>query len=174
VYLGKGDRAVYQAACHEALKKLRSERDPEEQAILLWMCTVTPYSVAEPDRLADAAEAVLTSSQDEPSRDQLLAAGAAFYRAGEYDEARKPLKQTLRCAAEAQPTVDPMSEVFAHQFLAMTHARLGRTQEASASFAESQRRAQHITPPCWVSKLQHKLLTEEARATINGADQPDG
>jgi tetratricopeptide (TPR) repeat protein len=171
VSLGKGDRAAYQTACHEALDKIRSERDPEERGILLWMCTVTPYSVTDPARLADAAKVVLASRHEAPSRDQLLAAGAAFYRAGKYAEARQPLKQTLRCAAEAQPTVDPMSEVFAHLFLAMTQTRLGLTDDAAASLAEAHRRSQNITPPCWVSKMQHKLLTDEARAIINGSDK---
>jgi serine/threonine protein kinase len=174
VSLGKGDRSAYQAACHEALDKIRFERDPEERGILLWMCTVTPYSVTEPDRLADAAKVVLASRHEEPSRDQWLAAGAAFYRAGKYDEARKPLKQTLRCAAEAQPTVDPMSEVFAHLFLAMSQYHMGLAKEAGASFSEAHRRAKSITPPCWVSKLQHKLLTEEARILLSGSNGPQG
>ena len=59
VYLAKGDRAAYQAACREALQKIPSEHNPDERGILLWMCTVTPYSVDETSQLADVAEVVL-------------------------------------------------------------------------------------------------------------------
>ena len=59
LYLAKGDRATYQAACREAFQKIPSEHNPDERGILLWMCTVTPYSVDETSQLADVAEVVL-------------------------------------------------------------------------------------------------------------------
>jgi hypothetical protein len=163
----KGDRKAYQAACRQALEKIRSEHDPDQLSILLWMCTVTPYSVQEAAQLADVAGIVLPTHEPAPTRDQLLAAGAALFRAGKLPEAREHLRQTLQHVAEGKPTIDPMSEVFTHLFLAMTGAQLGFADEADASFAEANRRAKLITPPCWVSKLQHKRLTEETRAKIS-------
>ena len=65
-----------------------------------------------------------------------------------------------------------MSEVFAHLFLAMTNYQLGLTEQALASYAEANRLSKRIKPPCWVSKLQHKLLADEARAIINGSREP--
>jgi serine/threonine protein kinase len=169
VYLAKGDRAAYQAACREALSKIPSERFPDELSILLWMCTVTPYSVVDSSQLAGIAETVLRQTDDAAARDQWLAAGAAHFRAGKLHEAQKCLRQTLQYVAERKPTVDPMSEVFAHLFLSMTQARLGEVKKAEASFAQANQRAKSIRPPCWVSKLQHRLLTDEARSVIHSS-----
>jgi serine/threonine protein kinase len=172
VYLAKGDRAAYQAACRQALDKIPSEPNPDERGILLWMCTVTPYSVDESSRLADFAEAALLPNDDAPTRDLLLAVGASLFRAGRLPEARERLLRTLQLVADGKPTVDPMSEVFAHLFLAMTNSRLGSVEQAQASFAEAVRRSDRIKPPCWVSKLQHRLLTDETRAILNGSREP--
>jgi tetratricopeptide (TPR) repeat protein len=171
VYCAKGDRAAYEAACREALDKIDSEHDPDERSILLWMCTVTPSTVDDPRRFADYAKAVLPSNGDEPTRDCSLAAGAALYRAAKLPEARDCLRQTLQLVAAGKPTVDPMSEVFAHLFLAMTESRLGLADQAQGSFAEAKRRAKSIEPPCWVSKMQHQLLTEETKTTLAGASE---
>ena len=86
VYAAKGDRAAYQTACGQALQKIRSEHNPDELGILLWMCTVTPYSIEETSQLADVAEVVLAPNHDAPTRDQLLAVGAALFRAGQLPE----------------------------------------------------------------------------------------
>ena len=75
----------------------------------------------------------------------------------------------LQLVAAGKPTADPMSEVFAHLFLAMTNYRLGLNEQALASYAEANRLSKSIKPPCWVSKLQHELLADEARAIINGS-----
>jgi tetratricopeptide (TPR) repeat protein len=171
LYLAKGDRERYQAACREALQKIPAEHDPNQLSIFLWMCTVTPYSVAETIQLADIADMVLPPHDPAPTRDQLLAVGAALFRAGKLPEARDRLRQALLQIATGTPTIDPMSEVFAHLFLAMTNARLGLADEAHQSFEEANRRSKLITPPCWVSRLQHKLLTEETQAIISSARQ---
>jgi serine/threonine protein kinase/Tfp pilus assembly protein PilF len=171
VFAAKGDRAAYQAACLEALQKIRAEHDPDELGILLWMCTVTPYSVDNSARLADLADAVLLPNRDAPTRDQLLAVGAALYRAGKFDDARRRLQEALQQCAAKKPTVDPMSEVFAHLFLAMTNERLGLTDEAQANFSDASRLAKTIKPPCWVSKMQHKMLTEEAQTVVGAAGE---
>jgi tetratricopeptide (TPR) repeat protein len=169
VYLAKGDRAAYQDACRHALDKIPSEPDADERGILLWMCTVTPFSVGESTQLADFAEDVLRPNHDAPTRDQLLAVGASLFRAGRLPEARVRLQQTLQQVADGKPTVDPMSEVFAHLFLAMTDSKLGSAEQAQASFAEATRLSGRIQPPCWVSKLQHKLLTDETRAILSSS-----
>jgi hypothetical protein len=133
------------------------------------MCTVTPFSVGESTQLADFAEDVLRPNHDAPTRDQLLAVGASLFRAGRLPEARVRLQQTLQQVADGKPTVDPMSEVFAHLFLAMTDSKLGSAEQAQASFAEATRLSGRIQPPCWVSKLQHKLLTDETRAILSSS-----
>src|SRR5207244_2865924 len=58
-YLAKGDRAAYQAACREAIGKIPAEPRLRQCGTLLWMCTVTPDAVDEPEHLADFVDAVL-------------------------------------------------------------------------------------------------------------------
>jgi tetratricopeptide (TPR) repeat protein len=170
LYVAKGDRASYQAACRDALDKISSEPDLDERGALLWMCTVTPYAVADPSQLAEYADEVLPPGEGAPSSDSLLAVGAAFYRAGKWPEAQLRLEQALRLYRDKKPTVDPMSEIYAHQFLAMTNLRLGLADKAQAHLADADRLAKTIRPPCWVSKLEHKLLTAETRDIIDSSD----
>ena len=167
LYVAKGDRAGYQAACREALDKIPSEPKLDERGTLLWMCTVTPYALDDPSRLADVTSAVLPPNSDAPTSDQLLNVGAALYRAGKLPEAQDRLEQMLRQIAEGKPTVDPNSEIFAHLFLAMTESRLSSADEAQANLAEADRLSKIIEPLCWVDKLQLKLLADEARAILS-------
>ena len=88
-YVAKGDRAAYQAACREALEKIPTEPKLDERGTLLWMCTVTPYALDDPSRLADFVDAVLPPNDDAPTSDQLLNVGAALFRAGKLPEAQR-------------------------------------------------------------------------------------
>ena len=167
--VAKGDRAGYQAACQEALDKIRSEPRLRERATLLWMCTVTPEALAEPAKLADYVDAVVRPIDKSYTSDELLDVGAALYRAGMFADARRRLEQALGQIAGGKPTVDPMSEIFAHLFLAMAKVRLDDADEATIDFATAAKLAETIQPSCWVDELQLVVLTAEAQAMLADA-----
>jgi serine/threonine protein kinase len=172
-YVAKGDRAAYQAACQEALSKFPSQSSRRERGTLLWMCTVTPDAVDEPARLADFVDAVLPPQDNSPTGDRLLSGGAALYRAGRLPEAQRRLEQSLqqirKQVSAGDKTIDPMSEIFAHLFLAMTDARSGAIDDAKANIDQAGHLSETTTPPCWVDELQLVLLTAEAQATLDAA-----
>jgi tetratricopeptide (TPR) repeat protein len=168
VHMANGDRSAYQAACREALDRIPSEPKAGERGILLWMCTVTPYAVEDATRLADIARLLLPPVSKSPTGDELLDAGAALFRAGKLPDAQECLTHAIPRLADGKSAVDPMSEVFARLYLAMIQYQLGSTEEAEATLDEANLVSKSITPPCWVSTLEHKLLTAEATALIFG------
>jgi serine/threonine protein kinase len=165
-YLAKGDRSGYKAACREALEKIPSESRLRERGTLLWMCTVTPDAVDDPAHLADFVDAVLPPQDDSPTSDQFLNVGAALYRAGNFPEAQRRLRQAIEQPAGDHSFRFPMSQIFADLFLVMADARLGARDEAKANLATAARLAESIKPSCWVEQLQLVLLTEEASAAV--------
>jgi serine/threonine protein kinase len=165
-HVGKGDRAAYRAACREALRKIASESNANECGTLLWMCTVTPDAVEEPAKLVEFAEEVLRAGGAELSGDQLCSVGAALYRAGKLPEAHQRLEEAARKLDKAQSNIDPMFAVYARLFLAMTCAEMSLDEQAASAYAEAEQLAKTIRPPCWVSKLEHKLLLEETREVL--------
>jgi tetratricopeptide (TPR) repeat protein len=172
LYVAKRDRTGYQAACRDALQKLAAAASLDERGTWLWMCTVTPEAVDDPSQLAAAARHVLPDAADAPTGERLLAAGAALYRAGNLPEARERLEEAIASLSAGSSAFDPMSIVYAHLYLAMTDARLNRADEAQAGLAEADRLAEDIEPPCWISRMEFKLLTEESRAVVDGAREP--
>jgi tetratricopeptide (TPR) repeat protein len=171
LHVAKGDREAYRAACRAALAKMTSEPNLDQRGTLLWMCTVTPDAVDEPTQLNEFAAAVLPPDDKPPTSDRLLDAGAALFRAGRFPEAERRLRQAVQSIADGNPTSDPMSEALAHIFLAMNNAQLGMHEQAEANLATAERLAVGIKPPCWVSKLQYKMLSEEARTAVE-SDKP--
>jgi serine/threonine protein kinase len=168
-YLAKGDRAGYQVACREALAKIPEESRLRECGTLLWLCTVTPNAVDEPQRLADYVEAVLPPAQISPACEQLLDVGAALYRAGKYSDAQERLQEVLNQIAGGKAPRFSMTQIFAHVFLAMTDARLGAIDEAKSNLSTADRLSATIKPACWVEQLEQMLLTEEAQRTIDAS-----
>ena len=133
------------------------------------MCTVTPESLAEPAKLADYVDAVVRPIDKSYTSDELLDVGAALYRAGMFADARRRLEQALGQIAGGKPTADPMSEIFAHLFLAMAKVRLDAADEAAIDFATAAKLADAIQPSCWVDELQLVVLTAEAQAMLADA-----
>jgi serine/threonine protein kinase len=166
VYVAKGDQAGYQAECEEALSKILSEPRLRERGTLLWMCCVTPDGVKDPAKLADFVDSVVRPIDKSWTSDELLDVGAALYRADKFTEARMRLEQALDQIAHGKPTVDAMSEIFAHLFLAMSKVHLGTPEEAASDIATAGVLAQTIKPACWVDQLQLVLLTAEAKKAV--------
>jgi len=169
LYVAKGDLNGYQAACGEAVEKILAEPNVDERSTLLWMCTVLPDSGVSATRFAQMAELVLPDGDQMPSSDRLLAAGAGLYRADKLLQAQDVLKRCGREMAEGGPTEDSMSIVDANLLLAMTESRLGLTVQASERLNDAINLSKTIKPPCWVSRLQVKLLKQEAETLVDGS-----
>ena len=174
-YVAKGDLAGYRAECQEALRKIPAESRRRERGTLLWLCTVMPDAIDDPAQLADCIDAVLPPQEKSPTGDRLLSGGAALYRAGKYPEAKRRLEQSLeqirKQVAAGDKSIDPVSEIFAHLFLAMTDARLGEFDSAKTHLADAGQLTETTKPPCWVDQLQEVLLTADAQAMLDGALQ---
>lgn len=169
LYVAKGDRAGYQAAVHDALRKIPTEPDLEERGTLLWLCTMTPQALDDATELANFVDEVLPPYDKSPSADRLLVAGAALYRAGKFAEACDHLQQSREQFTAKKPTRYASSPVWVNQFLAMTNSRLGRTEEAQANLAEADHLAKEINPECWVDSLTREQLADEAKSAIKAA-----
>jgi tetratricopeptide (TPR) repeat protein len=169
VYLAKGDRTGYQAACRETSRKISLEPSADERGTLLWMCTVVPDAGVNASQFPQLAALVLTENDQSPSCDRMLAAGAGMYRAGKLAQAQGLLKEAITKLAEGSPTEDSMSIADANLFLAMTESRLGLAAQAGHHLDEANNLAKTIRPPCWVSKLQVKLLKEVAQSLCDGS-----
>ncbi len=114
--LRDGTQGRYREVCSDMLQRFG------EGAV--WICTLTPNSGADPDRIVDLAEKLpANSSRDHGHITQL---GAALYRAGRFEDAVKRLTEATELTAHPYRT----NMFHTHFFLAMAHHRLGHAEEA--------------------------------------------
>jgi tetratricopeptide (TPR) repeat protein len=122
-HLGAGQGAAYRRVCAEMMERFEKTQDP-------WTaCNVVVACVAGPDALADMGRLIpLAQMADRfPYRDTAWL-GAAFYRCGQYVEAR-------RCFEDSARLWRPRAWDWC--FRAMVHHRLGQTEEAQRCLNEA-------------------------------------
>ena len=169
LYLRDGNLVGYRQVCSDMLQRF------DEGAA--WTCTLTPNSGADPDRIVDLAEKLLTkSSRDHWHVNEL---GAALYRAGRFEEALKRLTEATELHAHPYQT----NMLYTWFFLAMAHQRLDHTTEARrwldkasrpteealkplAEPPEKSSMAAGTIPPNWARKLTLQLLRREAEQLV--------
>ncbi len=175
--LGQGDKDGYRKLCGEMLD--RSGQEPEAAYWTAWTCVLAADAAAEPARFVQLAESASARHQGE--FDYLNTLGAACFRAGRVDDALKNLSQA-EAALKAKP--DPRQAVAYNWFyLAMTHHRLGRAEEARQWLARAVEESGRMlkegpknpaSPNAfepavpWNRRLTLELLRREAEAMING------
>jgi WD40 repeat protein/tetratricopeptide (TPR) repeat protein len=169
LHLRDGDLDGYRSMCSEMLERFG--------AGATWICTLSPGSGADPDRIVSLAENLLAkSSRDHWHVNQL---GAALYRAGRFAEAVTRLTEATELSCHPSRT-NMLSTWF---YLAMAHHRLGHadearrrldravqgTQEALKSPAEPPGKSgnpEGVIPPNWIRRLTLELLRREAGRLI--------
>ena len=136
---------------------------------IAWSCSLAPNAVSDPAWVVDLAkEALKAMPEYAPS---LAALGAAFYRAGRFEEA----KEQLELAISRGATYDSDRIVSYRAFLAMVNQRLGRKEDAKASLAKAIGQLGHekVAPeanaanPFFWTSTERRLLIKEAEAMID-------
>jgi tetratricopeptide (TPR) repeat protein len=172
LHLRDGNLDGYRGMCSEMFERFG--------AGATWACTLSPGSVADPERVVSLAKDALTrTSRDHGHVNQL---GAALYRAGRFEEAVARLTEATELSCHPYRT-NVLSTWF---YLAMAHHRLGHadearrwldwaaqaTQQALKSPAEPPARSANrdgVIAPDWSRRLTLGLLRREAEQLIQAA-----
>jgi tetratricopeptide (TPR) repeat protein len=171
LYLRDGNLSGYREVCSDMLQRFGMGAT--------WTCTLAPNSGADPAQIVELAEKLLAkSSRDHWHVNQL---GAALYRAGRFEEAVKRLTEATELSFHPYRT----NMLHTWFFLAMSHHRLGYTDEARhwldkamqgtdealKSPAESLGKSGNsdgVISPNWNRRLTVRLLRREAEQLIRG------
>jgi WD40 repeat protein/tetratricopeptide (TPR) repeat protein len=142
-----------------------------------WLCTLSPASGADPDRIVSMAENLLAESSRNHWHIYLL--GAALYRAGRFEEAVTRLTEATELSCHPYRT----NMLYTWFYLAMAHHRLGHAEEARRSLDKAEQGTQEalespaeppgksgnsdgVIRPDWNRKLTLDLLRREAERSI--------
>jgi len=181
LYLATGDTNGYRTTAAQIvahLEKVVAGRG----AFLARACTLAPDAVTNyAPLLAVATNALAGQTNATESRYELHTLGALLYRAGRYPEALAQLTEAYQLGPPAKPYAEKTLPVRGAYFLALTHARLGHTNEAFEWF----RRASSLDPfaggtrgpdaanVLWWYRLTLQLLRAEAESVLHArAPQP--
>jgi Tfp pilus assembly protein PilF len=165
--LHRRDREGYRKVCRHLLDHFGKTQDPETANDVAWVCVLVPDAVADPLRPLRLAEwAVAHQPKNE---DCLNTLGAAFYRAGKFEEAVKRLNAAIQARGKGRKYEDWL-------FLAMAHHRLGHADEAQQWLAKAVReidtalaekpgsaRAQALS---WQQRQEMQFLRHEAETLL--------
>jgi WD40 repeat protein/tetratricopeptide (TPR) repeat protein/tRNA A-37 threonylcarbamoyl transferase component Bud32 len=162
VRLAAGNVAGYRAACATLLE--RFEKTSNAPSILA--IPIASTLMLAPDAVADTAQPLRlvekAMGKNYPNSGILT---GVLYRAGKYDLAVQRLNEVIAAHPKGG---DP----FAWLFLAMSHQRLGRHDEAKKSFAKATSLIDDKTVAAlpWEGLLEWTLVREEAESLIRPKD----
>jgi tetratricopeptide (TPR) repeat protein len=171
VRVAAGRLEDYRKDCGEILQRFGQSDKPDDAPWLVWTCALAPDATTNwPQVRAQAEQAV---KNDPKSARYLSTLGAVLYRAGQFEEATKKLKEAeaLAIAPSGNPNSSPAYTWF---FLAMAQQRLQQAEDAQASFdkavAETDKtlreHEQGIAEAPWNRRLTLKLFREEAESRL--------
>jgi tetratricopeptide (TPR) repeat protein len=136
VQLQLGDKAGYRASCKALVEVPLSKLDGNTKSRPVWTPCIGPEALDDMSQHVKRAEEFLTNGSPEQRHFGLQVLGAAHYRAGEYEEAAKRLKEAI-AAYPTKPKPDHDTMNYQQLFLAMTHWQLGNKDEARKVLAET-------------------------------------
>jgi WD40 repeat protein/tRNA A-37 threonylcarbamoyl transferase component Bud32/tetratricopeptide (TPR) repeat protein len=111
---------AYRASCTQTLDRFRATEDPALAALLAWTCSLAPGSTADPERVVQLAG--LAVGREPNNYAFARAQGAAFYRAGKFQEAVERFTSAVQRREQPAPS--------AWLYLALAHGRLHHAAEA--------------------------------------------
>jgi tetratricopeptide (TPR) repeat protein len=169
VCLHLGDAGGYRRTCTAMLERFGKTENAAGAYRVAWTCVLAPGAVVDLDQVVRLAEQALSS--DPKSYGNLLALGAACYRAGQLEAAVRHLNAAIQAHDQ---------HVMASLFLAMAHHRLGHAEQARHRLDEAVQRLEPVEPQRpnetaagelspWYRRLAVELLRREAEALVHGA-----
>jgi tetratricopeptide (TPR) repeat protein/predicted Ser/Thr protein kinase len=170
----RGDQAGYRRLCADLLKRFRHTRSPRSAYLLARICGLAPGGAADPSAPVELAKQSLLSFPREGWH--LHALGLAHYRAGQFDEAIRRLRESL----ERDPNWP--AQAVNWLVLAMAHHRLGRAEEArrwldraiawiDAHAQPAGKDAGALLPLDPHDEMACRLLRREAEALLTGGNR---
>jgi hypothetical protein len=123
--LAAADRKAYRQTCREMLERFSATQDPDAATDIVDACVLEADAVPNPERLIPLAQVAVRLN-----RTSVRIVGAAFYRAGRYEDAVRKLEDSARL-------MKPKSWDWC--FLAMAHMHLGHTADAERCLQAAER-----------------------------------
>jgi tetratricopeptide (TPR) repeat protein len=122
-----GDQTRYRKLIQTLGDRLNETKDPRLAYELARACIITPEMPADPKQVIGWARQAVDSA---PLPWHIHVLGAAYYRAGNYDEAIRSLTNSLEHTWN-------MGRILNRFVLAMIHQRMGHVQQATIAFKDS-------------------------------------
>jgi tetratricopeptide (TPR) repeat protein len=155
------DDAGYRRARAEMLKRFGKTEDDRAAHFFLWNFCLVPGAEAELRPLLKLAQKAAAKDPTYPFHATAL--GLLLYRAGRFEEAVKQLNKAM----PKNPSKEGRGADWF--FLAMSHHRLGHTEEAKKRLAKAVRSMEQAEQPAGKrERLELEILHREAEALING------
>jgi tetratricopeptide (TPR) repeat protein len=162
-----GDAAGYRRACSTLADRFGKSGNADAAVVVAWAAVAGPDALSERGQLLALAERASASPSPRAAGRRL--AGAALYRAGQFDRAAERLTATIEALGE---------EATAHEqlFLAVAEQRRGREAEARHWLEQATRTLNGAAVPrmkydvdaavFWNERLELDLIRREAEALI--------
>lgn len=178
--LGTGDTNGYRATAAQVVPQLEKSANQLKVA-LAWVCALAPDGLTNYASVLAVVTNTLagqTSATKTPFHRQTL--GALFYRAGHYPEAARQLTEAYQKYGAGNTNATPTAPACGAYFLALTHAQLGRTNDAAEWFQRASSldpsaggtRAPAAAKVYWWKRLTLQLLRKEAESVVNARTSP--
>ncbi|MEX2169586.1 MAG: tetratricopeptide repeat protein, partial [Pirellulales bacterium] len=169
VRLARNDEAGYREACSALVKRAAQSTESTSPYMAVWACVLGPDALGDPNKVVAMVERAGEGNSLEPQ--YLGTLGAALYRAGRFDEARKQFEGAIE--ATLSGSSDPRVATYGQLFLAMIHQRLGQPDAARQwlnlavqAIDNPGLLAQQGRPESWHSLLPLQLLRQEAELLL--------
>ena len=178
--LAAGDTKGYRTTVAQIVAQLE-RRVEGHNAVLCWVCTLAPDTVTNYGLLLEvvtnavARQANITNSLYD--RETL---GALLHRAGRYPEAARQLADMYELDQRVKPNPKTTAATQSAYLLALTHAQLGHTNEASEWFERASdldpfaggTRGPAAAKVYWWNQLALQWLRKEADSVLNARASP--
>jgi tetratricopeptide (TPR) repeat protein/tRNA A-37 threonylcarbamoyl transferase component Bud32 len=173
-----GDTPGYRRTCARMLGRFGGSPDPCSGTVTALACSLAPDAVADPAQLVRLARPAVAGDPTSPG--YLHDLGLAQYRAGQFGEAVKSLRESMAASSRWGA-----AEILNWPALALAQHRLGQTEEARKSLdhvdewldrqlGTSPQETVDAPPlPQWWEWARFQILYREAAAAVRGSGASD-
>jgi WD40 repeat protein/tetratricopeptide (TPR) repeat protein len=158
--LSTGDQDGMRELCADLLRQFGTTTDPAVANSVAWTCALGVDAEADLAALVRLAELAVNGASEENKHRYLNSLGAAFYRAGRFEDALRRLEEGIRKGGGGSVFQD-------WAFLALAHHRLGHRIEARHWLDRLRSYRPDTKPNTFWHDLELRLLRREAEAVIH-------
>jgi len=164
-----GDTQRSRAIAEKSVALVDQVAPEKETYLALWACALAPDTFTNYSPVLEAAKRALArqTNASDLFLDRLTL-GTLLARAQRYPEAIQQLTDAYQLGQRAPPNMHRPPSAYSACFLAMTHAHLGHTNDASAWFQRACE-VDRFVERGWISRLTLDLLREEAKSVLENA-----